>query len=87
MLGRTVVDTQKLKDVAATLVAGGVLTVTYLMAMVPSSTGGEAECLLSDAQKVALKMSATAILGLDEANATCGYNMTLSSILDGTTAQ
>jgi hypothetical protein len=58
----------------------------YILAMVqPSSTVLEAECLLSDAQLAALQMSATAILGLNEANVTCGYNMTLSSILGGTT--
>jgi hypothetical protein len=85
-LGRTVVDTQKLKDVAATLTTGAALAVGYVLAMVPpSSTAVQAECSLSDAQLVALQMSATAILRCNEANATCGYNMTLSSILDGTT--
>jgi hypothetical protein len=63
-----------------------VLVVAYLLTMVPPSpTVSEVECSLSDAQLTGLQLYAKAVLGLDEANATCGYNMTLGSIIDGTT--
>ena len=73
-LGRTVVDTDKLKAVAAQLVVGGGLVVTYLLAMASPAPGHE-QCGLSAVQSGMIQAA------MAERNESCVLNMTLASIL------
>ena len=74
-LGRTVVDTEKLKTAAAQFVAGGSIVVAYLLAMASTATGHE-QCGLSAVQTGMIQAA------MAERNASCALNMTLASILD-----
>ena len=75
MLGKTVVDTQYLKVVAAQLITGGALVGAYLLALANPSAGQD-QCALSAVQ-------ASTIQALQaERNSNCSMDMTVPSILN-----
>ena len=76
-LGRTVLDTDKLKTVAAQAITGGGLVVAYMLAMASPPAGHE-QCGLSAVQSGMIQAA------MAERNASCALNMTLASILDAT---
>ena len=74
-LGRAVLDTDKLKALAAQLITGGGIVVAYLLAMASPPAGHE-QCELSAVQAGMIQAA------MAERNASCALNMTLASILD-----
>ena len=73
-LGRTVLDTDKLKATAAQLITGGGLVVTYVLAMA-SPVAGYEQCGLSAVQTGMIQAA------MAERNARCALSMTLASVL------
>ena len=76
-LGRTVLDTDKLKSAAAQAITGGGFVVAYMLAMASPPAGHE-QCGLSAVQSGMIQAA------MAERNASCALNMTLASILDAT---